>query len=48
MLHYLMALQREREAQARIVEAVAFGYGGIKSEKGNAAMQKILAVLRGR
>lgn len=48
MLHYRMAMQREREAQARVVEAVAFGYGGIKSEKGNSAMQKILAVLRGQ
>lgn len=31
-----------------MIEAVGFGYGGVKSEKGNTAMRRILALLRGK
>lgn len=48
MLHYQIAMQREQQMQARMIEAVAFGYGGVKSDKGNSAMQRILALLRGK
>jgi len=48
MLHYGIAVQREQQLQARMIEAVAFGYGGVKSDKGNTAMQRILKLLRGK
>lgn len=48
MLHYRIAMQREQQLQARMIEAVAFGYGGVESDKGNTVMQRILKLLRGR
>lgn len=48
MLKYRCELQRQNHAQARIIEAVASGYGGCKSEKGDQAMQRIIDALRSR
>lgn len=46
MLKHRCEMQRQGQLQARMVEAVAFGYSGAKSAKGSTAMQKILALLR--
>ena len=46
MLHFQCEMQRQAQMQARRIEAVAFGYSGVKSEKGSGVMQKILALLR--
>jgi hypothetical protein len=48
-LHYRAAVRREMEIEARIIESVAIGYGGVKGgDKGRSTMQKILRMLRVR
>lgn len=47
MRKYELEMRRQNHLQARIVEAVAFGYSGVRSsDKRNNPLQKILALLR--
>lgn len=46
MLLHRAELRRRARAKADLAEAVAFGYGGCKSDKGVDALQRLLDALR--
>lgn len=46
MLLYACEMRRQNHLQARVIEAVAFGYSGAKSAKKDSPLQKVLALLR--
>lgn len=39
-------MQRQHQMQAHAIEAVAFGYAGVKSSKGSNVMRKVIEWLR--
>lgn len=47
MLMFRCEMQRQGHMQARLIESVAFGYSGVRSEKGPSVMRKMLNLLRG-
>lgn len=46
MLLYHAELRRRAHAKANLAEAVAFGYGGCKSDEGVKALDRYLGALR--
>lgn len=48
MLLYGAEVRRTERAKADLIEAVAIGYAGCRSEEGNQAMDRMLHALRKR